>query len=96
MATLHMINAAPGASDAVRRCIDATSAGDAVVFYETGVLSAVSLPAESRPAGIRMFVHRRDADALHVTALIDGAFDLIDDAQLVALVVAYERSVSWL
>lgn len=96
MATLHLINTAPGASDAVVRCLAATTAGDAVVFYEGGVLSAASLRAESRPAAVRMLVHRRDADALHVVSRLDDVFELIDDAQLVSLVVTCERSVSWL
>lgn len=96
MATLHWVNTAPATADALLRCLAASTAGDAIVLYEAGVLGAVDLRAESLPPGVALFIHRRDAHALHVADLIDPAFGLIDDRQLVSLVVAFERSVSWI
>ena len=51
MATLHLINAAPHSSSALRQCLYAASDGDTVLLIENGVFCAVA--TISCPASLR-------------------------------------------
>ena len=96
MGTLHLVNAAPGRSDALAACLATLSAGDALLLLEDGVQGALGAHLDPLPAGVACHVLGPDVAARGLEARIDPSIARLDYAGFVAACAAHDRVVSWL
>jgi tRNA 2-thiouridine synthesizing protein B len=99
---LHLVFASPAAGDALQLALTHARGGDAVVLLQDAVLAASAHSLR----GDLLWQHRDEGVAVHAlmpdlaargiasTDCRDGIAG-IDDADLVALVAAHGRCVSW-
>jgi tRNA 2-thiouridine synthesizing protein B len=98
MATLHLVNASPSASSALRDCLYAATTGDTVMLIENGVYGAVNATFErhgSRGSVLHWCALIDDARARGIMERMAGAVRLVDAEAFVDLVESHQPIVSW-
>ncbi len=102
MSTLHLVNKAWPASNALVSCLAHCGDGDAVLLIEDGVYAAgndcwreVTGRVNGMPAAVTVSVLDRDLAARGMTSRIAPAFSIVDFDGFVALAAAHQRVVTW-
>ncbi|WP_210395077.1 sulfurtransferase complex subunit TusB [Motiliproteus sediminis] len=95
---LHTVNRAPGSHAALQQCIQALSGPAALLLIEDGVYGAT--PAFTRlfhrlDGTVHCYVLAADLQARGIDALVDGRFQVIDDAAFVQLSLDCDKMVAW-
>jgi tRNA 2-thiouridine synthesizing protein B len=96
MSTLHLVNKAHPASNALASCLAHCRSGDSVLLIEDGVYGAVAAvwPADALP-GVSLFVIADDVEARGLMARLHPDFQAVDYHGFVSLAASHQPIVTW-
>ncbi len=95
MATLHLINKSPSASDALAACLRVLAEDDAILLIEDGVYAALTGTGTCRTLTGIASALTADVEARGVQERLEPGIDSVDDSVFVELCTRCDRVMSW-